>query len=74
MQACRKSNQNFRRYHREFWQHGWPDCGRLHFESRESQRQDWQLAFMIFAAINHLGALCWSSIDPLAPLEQREEN
>ncbi len=36
--------------------------------------QDWQLAFLIFAAVYFLGALCWLLIDPVTPLEEIPAN
>lgn len=33
---------------------------------------DWQSAFLIFAAVYFIGALCWLFIDPVTPLEKQE--
>jgi len=34
-------------------------------------RQDWHLAFLIFAAVYFLGAFCWLLIDPVTPIEKK---
>jgi MFS transporter, ACS family, glucarate transporter len=36
-------------------------------------RQDWHLAFLIFAAVYFLGALCWLLIDPVTPIEKDQD-
>jgi MFS family permease len=32
--------------------------------------QDWQLAFVIFAVVYFIGAICWLFLDPVTPLEK----
>jgi ACS family glucarate transporter-like MFS transporter len=38
-----------------------------------SSHEEWRLAFMIFAAVYLLGALCWAFINPVTPLEPKAE-
>ncbi len=34
--------------------------------------QNWQLAFLIFAVVYFLGAICWLFLDPVTPLEKEK--
>jgi MFS transporter, ACS family, glucarate transporter len=38
----------------------------------EYTSKNWQLAFLVSAIIYGLGAVCWLWIDPVTPLEKRD--
>ena len=37
---------------------------------KNTAAQDWQLAFLIFAVVYFIGAICWLFLDPVTPLEK----
>jgi MFS family permease len=39
----------------------------------QHSHRDWHLTFLISAIIYFMGAICWTWIDPVTPLEQKEK-